>query len=76
MKARVCLKYFVNDRWAYRIGKQTILKITQETCAEIWRTFTPMYLKSPSSEREWVGIANDLEFTTCNWYNRLKANCN
>ena len=44
----------------FRIGRQTIGKILRETCSTIWEFLGPMYLKQPSSQKEWRKIENEM----------------
>lgn len=45
----------------FRMGESTIRSIVYETCMAIWETMAPLYLKTPTTEREWVKIANGFE---------------
>lgn len=47
--------------WTFHVGLTTIHKIIHETCAAIWDTLSPIYLKSPSTEGEWLNIAAGFE---------------
>ncbi|KAK5649473.1 hypothetical protein RI129_000502 [Pyrocoelia pectoralis] len=44
--------------WTFNIGITTVHKIIHETCAVIWDQLSPVYLKSPSTEKEWQDISH------------------
>lgn len=43
--------------WNFQIGHSTVHQIIHETCKAIWDTLQPIYLKSPSSQQEWLDVA-------------------
>lgn len=44
---------------SFHVGLTTIHKIVHETSQALWTTLSPMYLQSPSTEDEWLAIANE-----------------
>lgn len=49
--------------FSYRMGKTTVSKIVSETSSAIYKALKIPYLKSPSSKKEWLGIASGFEET-------------
>ena len=47
--------------WSFRLGRTTVSKIVRETCEEIWKVLSSIYLRSPSTEQEWKQTSNDFE---------------
>jgi len=45
----------------YRIGRQTISKIIPETCEAIFEVLSPIYLKRPTTQQEWMEISNEFQ---------------
>ena len=43
----------------FRIGKSTVSGIIRETCDAIWNVLHGVYLKTPSTPREWKKISQD-----------------
>ena len=43
----------------FRIGKATVSKIINETCAAIWHCLNREYLQPPQSSNQWKRIADD-----------------
>ena len=43
----------------FRIGRSTVSKIVRDTCEAIWVKLCPLYLKTPSSEEDWLEISNE-----------------
>ncbi|XP_031358737.1 uncharacterized protein LOC116182701 [Photinus pyralis] len=43
--------------WNFNVGVTTVHKIIHETCVVIWDQLSPIYLKSPSTEKEWQDIS-------------------
>ncbi|KAG5867231.1 hypothetical protein JTB14_008190 [Gonioctena quinquepunctata] len=48
----------LNLAWAYQMGATTVHKIIHETCIAIRDVLSPICLKTPSSEEDWINIAN------------------
>ena len=46
---------------SYRIGKSTVNKLMYGTCAVLWESLYPDYVRFPSTEEEWRTIARDFE---------------
>lgn len=44
--------------WSYKMGRETVRKIVQETCEIIWRKLSELYVSQPNQE-EYIAIAND-----------------
>ena len=47
--------------FTYRLGKSTVSNIIKKTCDDIYEKLAPIYLTTPSSQENWLKIANDLE---------------
>ena len=45
----------------FRLGKSTVCHILRETCEVLWNTLMPLYVKAPSTEREWKGVSDQFE---------------
>ncbi len=58
--------------YSFRISRQCISKIIYETCATLFKTLTPEYLKTPSSHEEWEDIARGF-YTRWNFPNGVGA---
>ena len=43
----------------FRVGRSTASMIIKDTCDAIWTALSPTYLKTPSSEEEWMAIAKE-----------------
>ena len=43
----------------FRIGRSTVSNIVRDTCEAIWVKLCPLYLKTPSSEEDWLEISNE-----------------
>ena len=46
---------------SYRMSGTTVGRIVKETCSVLWKILAKNYLKVPSTQREWVAIAEDFE---------------
>ena len=53
----------------FRIGKSTVCNIVQDTSQAIWGALQPLYVRSPSSQKDWKAISDQFEalwnFTNC-----------
>ena len=49
--------------FSYRIGRSTVSKIVSETSLAIFHALRDPYLKTPTTEEEWLNIANGFEET-------------
>ena len=45
--------------FSFRVGRATVCHIIRETCAALWQVLQPEYVKGPSSEEDWKGIARE-----------------
>ena len=45
----------------FRVGRSTVCRIIRDTCTVLWEVLQPHYVKAPSNEEEWKGIATDFE---------------
>ena len=45
----------------FRVGHSTVCRIIRDTCTVLWEVLLPHYVKAPSTEEEWKGIATDFE---------------
>jgi hypothetical protein len=63
---------FHSLEYSFRISRQCISKIIYETCAALFKTLAPEYLKTPSSHEEWEDIARGF-YTRWNFPNGVGA---
>ena len=47
--------------FSFRIGKSTVSEIIAETCDTVHRVLFPLYVKPPSSNKEWKAISQGFE---------------
>ena len=47
--------------FSFRVGHSTICAIVRETCEVLWHVLQPLYVKSPSTVSDWVGISQQFE---------------
>ena len=52
---------FVSISQQFRIGLSTAREIVRETCQVIAKTMQPLYLRTPSTEQEWLDIADGFQ---------------
>ncbi|CAL9695322.1 unnamed protein product [Knipowitschia caucasica] len=48
---------FTSLNFQFRVGKSTISQIVSETCEALYRVLAKDYLKTPTTEEEWLDIA-------------------
>ncbi|XP_062514075.1 uncharacterized protein LOC134189727 [Corticium candelabrum] len=51
----------VSFSFNFRVGRSTVCRIIRDTCTVLWEVLQPHYVKAPSNEEEWKGIATDFE---------------
>ncbi|XP_030767516.1 protein ALP1-like [Sitophilus oryzae] len=44
--------------WNFHVGHATVHCIVNETCQVLWNVLSPIYLKSPNTEKEWKDISD------------------
>ena len=49
---------FISISQQFRIGLSTVREIVRETCQVIIRTMQPLYLRTPTTEGQWLAISN------------------
>lgn len=47
--------------WTYHVGHSTVHAVIKETASAIWNVLSHINLKPPSTEADWLNIANDFE---------------
>ena len=47
--------------FSYRLGHSTVCGIIDSTCAALWETLSPEYLRKPNSSEEWRSISDGFE---------------
>jgi len=47
--------------WTYHVGHSTVNAVIKETASAIWNVLSHIYLEPPSTEADWLNIANDFE---------------
>ncbi|XDV13001.1 hypothetical protein PO909_001525 [Leuciscus waleckii] len=50
---------FTSLNFQFRVGKSTISQIVTETCEALYQALAKDYLKTPTTEEEWLDIAQD-----------------
>ncbi|CAL1596137.1 unnamed protein product [Knipowitschia caucasica] len=50
---------FTSLNFQFRVGKSTISQIVSETCEALYRVLAKDYLKTPTTEEEWLDIAQE-----------------
>ncbi|XP_055522961.1 uncharacterized protein LOC129717141 [Wyeomyia smithii] len=54
---------FMSLRYLFRIPETTISRIIPKVLDAIWKVLKPLYMKVPSTEREWKAISTSLMIT-------------
>ena len=63
----ICLRYLAtgdsqqSQSFSFRMGRTTVCNIIHETCQATWDALCTDYVKVPSSEEEWKGIAEGFQ---------------
>nr|CAI5818727.1 unnamed protein product [Callosobruchus analis] len=47
--------------WKYHMGQSTVSRVVRETTEAIWEVLSPMYLKPPTVQEDWLAIADGFE---------------
>ena len=50
---------YLSLSYSYRVGHTTISRIVPEVCSVLWDKLAHIYMKMPSSEDEWLSIADN-----------------
>ena len=70
--------------YSFRIGRITASNIVRDVCVALYEVLSPIYLKPPSTEKEWQKISDDFESLWdfphcigCKWWdcNQTKRIC-
>ena len=51
----------VSLSFSFRIGKSTVCGIVRDISQAIWEALQPLYVRSPSSQKEWKAISDQFE---------------